>query len=132
MTIQNIINRKPEAVQFLIMAMLSDTYSALGLDTFLEVFQNKVTKQEVEELRHATGVKVESDFKKELGESRLNLSIKFLGHGGYPGGEFSKDLKTVDVEVDALTLVYLMSTMQKEMNQAEKEYYETLESGNAE
>jgi hypothetical protein len=130
MNIHQLINRKPEALQFLFLALLTDTYSATGLDTFLEMFQKKISKEEVDKLRMSTLVIVDYNLGEHNKDGVLNLMLSFRGHKGYPGGETSEELKNVDIDINTEVLLYLLITMQKEIESAEKDYRKMLEDSN--
>ena len=130
MTIQKIINRKSEAIQFLIMALLSDTYSDSGLETFMELFRGKLTKENVGDLRMATKVNIHCE--STTYENMLQIDCAFRGHEGYPGGEFGKELKRVNMIVDPNVLMYLLHDMSGQIEEAKKAYLHTIASGNAE
>jgi len=130
-----IIGRNTETISLLIMALLQDTYSAIGTDTFVEFMKglsnDKLTNDQVVMLRSkATKVNIEID---KVGDEDMTwLSCDFRGHKGYPGGEFSEDLMKIGVWVKNDVLLYMLATMGPQIEEAKKELQRTIESGNAE
>ena len=126
MTMHKIISRNPEPLQFLFKVLLNDTYSALGLNTFMELFNSKLTKEDVVELRSANMVKVicASTYSTNM----LDMTLVFFENTGYSGGEFSKTIRSIDIVVQQEVMLYLMIAKQDEI-QIQKHLLESKDDG---
>jgi len=71
----------------------------------------------VEDAYFVTGTKIIS-IENDIAKSTITLLTTFLGHKGYPGGEYDKDMGTCIVKFDRLIFILLMS-----------EYFSLLNSG---
>jgi len=69
----------------------------------------------VEDAYFVTGVKIIS-IEDDVTKSTITLLTTFLGHKGYPGGEYDKDMGTCNLKFDRLTFVLLMSEYMSLLN----------------
>ena len=130
MNIIQAINKRPETLQFLVMALLSDTYNQEGINTLKRLLGFKIGSKAIEELRMATGIIIKCDV--TIHEGKLQLYCKFLGHGSYPGGEFDKLLCEAIMMIEPDALLYLIATMQEEIEEQKQKRKELIESSNNE
>ena len=77
-------------------------------------FEVEVAKL-VENAYHVTGAKIVS-IEDDVTKSTITLLTTFLGHKGYPGGEYDKDMGTCNLKFDRLTFVLLMSEYMSLLN----------------
>lgn len=76
--------------------------------------------QLVENAYFVTGAKIIS-IEDDIAKSTLTLLTTFLGHKGYPGGEYDKDMGTCNLKFDRLTFVLLMSEYMSLLNSGKYE-----------
>jgi hypothetical protein len=69
----------------------------------------------VENAYFVTGAKIVS-IEDDVTKSTITLLTTFLGHKGYPGGEYDKDMGTCNLKFDRLTFVLLMSEYMSLLN----------------
>jgi hypothetical protein len=69
----------------------------------------------VESAYFVTGAKIIS-IEDDVTKSTITLLTTFLGHKGYPGGEYDKDMGTCNLKFDRLTFVLLMSEYMSLLN----------------
>jgi hypothetical protein len=87
---------------------------ALNLDKNYLMTESQIDEL-VEDAYFVTGAKIIS-IEDDIAKSTLTLLTTFLGHKGYPGGEYDKDMGTCNLKFDRLTFVLLMSEYMSLLN----------------
>ena len=132
MDIQTIINLKPETLQFLVMAIIKDSYNTRAVEIVKRFLGFAISEKALNDLRMSTHVIVKADEIILEADGMLVLRCQFKGHGGYPGGEIDKDLGIHIARIKPEALNYLLISMPEEIKKQKTQYKFLLESANDE